>query len=206
MISGPDGEVFDSAARRGPLTGRISALGNLELAFPSVESANAPLPRVASGGRAAWLGLVYAELGRIDDALPVLDRALDRNSARTESQEVRVLLCAAQGYLTAGHGEAALDLVARALRSSRSAASAVTRLSLCGFSAPSPDRLDPGNARAAAAHYNEALAVTEPRGMHPLVAHCRVRLAKLHRRAAKRAESDAHCAAATSMYREMGMT
>jgi len=68
------------------------------------------------------------------------------------------------------------------------------------------DRLDPHDAPAAEAHYDEALALAEPRGMRPLVAHCHLGLAKLHRRTGKRTESDEHFAAATSMYREMGMT
>ncbi len=42
--------------------------------------------------------------------------------------------------------------------------------------------------------------------MRSLIAHCRVGLAKLYRRTGKRTESDARCTAATSMYREMGMT
>ena len=181
------------------------ALDNLEQAFLSVLSSGWSAPRLAIGGRDAWLGLVYAELGRIDDALAVLDRALDRNSARTESQEVRVLLCAGQAYLTTGHGEAARDLTARALASSRERGERGHEALAHWLFGELSDRLDPGDARTAEAHYNEALVLAEPRGMRPLVAHCHAGLAKLYRRAGKRTESDEHFAAATSMYREMGM-
>ncbi len=182
------------------------ALGNLEQAFLSVESAGWPAPRVIIGGRDALLGLAYAELGRIDDALSVLDRALDRNSARTESQEVRVLLSAAQAYLTAGRGEGARDLAGRALISSRQRGERGHEALAHWLLGALTERLDPGDARAAEAHYDEALTLAEPRGMRPLMAHCRVGLVRLYRHTGKRAESDAHFAAATSMYREMGMT
>ncbi len=179
-----------------------AALDNLELAFRSVESANVPQPRVGFGSLQAWLGLVYAELGRIDDALPVLDSELERS----EAQEVRTLLCAAQAHLTAGRGQRARDLAARALTSSRqrgeSGHEALARWLLGELT----DRLDPRDARVAEAHYGEALALAEPRGMRPLVAHCHLGLGKLYRRTGKRTESDEHFAAATSMYREMGMT
>jgi class 3 adenylate cyclase/tetratricopeptide (TPR) repeat protein len=182
------------------------ALDNLEQAFLSVLSSGWPAPRVAIGGRDAWLGLVYAELGRIDDALHVLDRALDRNSARTESQEVRVLLCAAQAYLISGHGEAAHDLAARALASSQQRGERGHEAYAQWLFGELLERLGQGDARAAEAHYDHALALAEPRGMRPLIAHCHVGLAKLHRGAGKRAESDQHLATATSMYRDMGMT
>ncbi len=41
--------------------------------------------------------------------------------------------------------------------------------------------------------------------MRLLVAHCHAGLAKLYRHTGKQTESDAHFAAATSMYRGMGM-
>ena len=51
----------------------------------------------------------------------------------------------------------------------------------------------------------EALALTEPRGMRPLVAHCHLGLGKLYRRTGKRQEAQEHLTTATTMYREMDM-
>jgi hypothetical protein len=42
--------------------------------------------------------------------------------------------------------------------------------------------------------------------MRPLLAHCHLGLATLHRRTGKQSEADAQLATATSMYREMRMT
>ena len=64
------------------------------------------------------------------------------------------------------------------------------------------DRFDAENG---AAHYQEALALAEPRGMRPLVAHCHLGLGKLYRRTGKREQAQEHLTTATTMYREMEM-
>ena len=56
-------------------------------------------------------------------------------------------------------------------------------LHLLGDIATHPDRFD---AESGEAHYREALALAEPRGMRPLVAHCHLGLGKLYRRTGKR--------------------
>jgi len=65
-----------------------------------------------------------------------------------------------------------------------------------------PDRFD---AETAEAKYREALALAEPRGMRPLVAHCHLGLGKLYRRTGNREQAQEHLTTATTMYREMGM-
>jgi len=42
--------------------------------------------------------------------------------------------------------------------------------------------------------------------MRPLAAHCHFGLSKLYRRTGKREQAQEHFTAATTMYREMGMT
>jgi len=76
-------------------------------------------------------------------------------------------------------------------------------LHLLGDIATHPNRFD---AERGEAHYRQALALAEPRGMRPLVAHCHLSLGKLYRRTGKRTESDEHLTTATTMYREMEMT
>ncbi len=73
---------------------------------------------------------------------------------------------------------------------------------LLGDIATHPERFD---AESGEAHYRNALALAEPRGMRPLVAHCHLGLGKLYRRTGKRQEAQEHFANATSMYREMDM-
>ena len=54
-------------------------------------------------------------------------------------------------------------------------------------------------------HLVKALALAEPRGMRPLVAHCHLGLGKLYRRTAKPEQAQEHLRTATTMYREMDM-
>ena len=73
---------------------------------------------------------------------------------------------------------------------------------LLGDIATHPDRFD---AELGEAHYRQALALAEPRGMRPLIAHCHLGFGKLYRRTGKWQEADEHLTAATTMYREMDM-
>ena len=75
-------------------------------------------------------------------------------------------------------------------------------LHLLGDIASHPDRFD---AESAKAHYCEALALAEPRGMRPLVSHCHLGLGKLYQRAGKQKQALEHLTIATTLYREMDM-
>ena len=76
-------------------------------------------------------------------------------------------------------------------------------LHLLGDIASDPECFDASRGEA---HYRQALALAEPRGMRPLVAHCHLGLGKLYRRTDKRERAQEHLATATTMYRVMGMT
>jgi Tetratricopeptide repeat len=65
-----------------------------------------------------------------------------------------------------------------------------------------PSRFD---AERGEIHYRKALALAEPRGMRPLVAHCHLGLGKLYRRTGQREQAQEHLTTATTMYREMDM-
>ena len=75
-------------------------------------------------------------------------------------------------------------------------------LHLFGDIASHPERFDAGSGEA---YYRQALALAEPRGMHPLAACCHLSLGKLFRRIGKRAQAKDHLTTATTMYREMDM-
>jgi tetratricopeptide (TPR) repeat protein len=73
---------------------------------------------------------------------------------------------------------------------------------LLGDIATHPDRFDTEGGEA---RYRQALALAEPRGMRPLVAHCHLGLGELYRRASKRPQAQEHLTTATTMYRQMSM-
>ena len=62
-----------------------------------------------------------------------------------------------------------------------------------------------GQIDEAARHAREALALAEPLGMRPLVAHCHLGLGKLCHRTGKRGPAREHLRTATAMYRDMEM-
>jgi tetratricopeptide (TPR) repeat protein len=76
-------------------------------------------------------------------------------------------------------------------------------LGLLGDIAAHPDRFDAGRGEA---HYRQALALAEPGGMRPLVAHCHLGLGKVYRRTGKPQQAPEHFTTATTMYRDMAMT
>jgi hypothetical protein len=111
-------------------------------------------------------------------------------------------VCAGMTYLaaerideTAGHAGEALAL-ARRLGDGGNEAHA---LCLTGDIASRSDTEDTEG------YYCQALAVAEPRGMRPRVAHCHLGLGKLRCRAGRHAQAQEHFSIATAMYREMGM-
>jgi predicted protein tyrosine phosphatase len=75
-------------------------------------------------------------------------------------------------------------------------------LHLRGDIASHRDRFD---AASGERHYRRALALAEPLGMRPLIAHCHLGLGKLYRRTCKRQAAHEQLATATTMYREMDM-
>ena len=70
------------------------------------------------------------------------------------------------------------------------------------IAATQPDRF---NAVSSAEHYRRALALAEPRGMRPLVAHCHLGLGRLHAHAGEREGAREQLRSAVTMYREMDM-
>src|SRR5262249_32313360 len=66
-------------------------------------------------------------------------------------------------------------------------------------------RTEPLEADAVEEQYRAAMALATELGMRPLIAHCHVGIGKLYRRTDKPERAREHLAAATTMYREMGM-
>jgi tetratricopeptide (TPR) repeat protein len=61
------------------------------------------------------------------------------------------------------------------------------------------------NATANEAHYRKALALAEPRGMRPVIAHCHFGLSKLYQRTGRTEQAREHRTISINMYREMHM-
>jgi tetratricopeptide (TPR) repeat protein len=127
----------------------------------------------------------------------------ERQAARGRGSLGRAHHSMGQACLLLGRLDEAQHFCERALESARfQPGYAAAALHLLGEVATHPDRFDPARGEA---HYHQALALAEPRGMRPLVAHCHLGLGKLYRRAGKRQDAHEHLTTATTMYREMDM-
>ena len=169
-----------------------------------VRTANNILYLPAAAASAAW---ILAQCGETSEALTRLregEQLVERHVARG------YLGIAGWTYyelgraaLLLGRLDEALSLADRAVKCAPSHPGfAAYALHLLGDIATHPDRFV---AASGEAHYREALALAEPRGMRPLVGHCHLGLGKLYRRTDKREQARQHSTTAMMMYREMDM-
>jgi len=152
----------------------------------------------------AW---VLAQLGETSEALSRLregEQLLERQAARGITGNLGLAYHSlGRAALLLGQLDEARRLADRAVESyPHHPGFAAHALHLLGDIASHPDRFD---AEIGEAHYRQALALAEPRGMRPLIAHCHFGLGKLYRRTGKREQVQEHLTSATTMYREMDM-
>ena len=207
------------AAREGPLAqvwadytlGRIHslrgdftrALAVLERAASLLERGRFPIyaPRVL-----ASLGTAYAMTGRGKEGVALLERAVVEGQAhRVLYDHAMVLTQLAEVHLTddldsaARRATQAVD-IARCHGERGNEAWALHLLSLVAAADSSAN-----DDAAALAHARQAMALGTELDMRPLVAHCHLQLATLHRLAGVRDEAQHHVTMAVTMYRDMGM-
>jgi tetratricopeptide (TPR) repeat protein len=148
----------------------------------------------------AW---VLAQLGEASEALNRLregNQILERRDASGHTWAYHSL---GRACLLLGRLDEARHLADRAVECSRfHRGFAAHAVHLLGEIATHPDRFDAARGEA---HYREALALAEPCGMRPLVAHCHLGLGKLYQRTDQRRLAQENVATATAMYREMDM-
>ena len=150
----------------------------------------------------AW---VLARLGESSEALERLregEQLLERQAARGIVGHLGwAYHSLGRSCLLLGRLDEARTLGDRAVEfSSCQPGYAAHALRLLGDIAIHPDRVE---AERGETYYREALALAEPRGMRPLVAHCHLGLGKLYARTGKRSEAREHLTTASTMYREM---
>jgi class 3 adenylate cyclase/tetratricopeptide (TPR) repeat protein len=158
-------------------------------------------------GMIASSAYVLAQLGEAREALTRLqegDELLERQAARERIMHLGgAYLALARAGLVLGRLDDARRLVDRAVEFNRGAPGLMAHtLHLRGDVATHAASFD---AETGEAHYRQALALAEPRGMRPLIAHCHLGLGKVYQRTGNREQARKHLATATSMYREMEM-
>jgi len=155
---------------------------------------------------ATSLGNVYASLGRTDEAVTVLEDAIDRyTSAKFSYGVAYATLNLAFARMQKGETE-------RFGRLLRKATDLAVRHGFAGIEVPARrfEALALGrakdNALKAEAVAQRSLALATARGMRPDVGHCHLVLARLRSRSGDVAAAREHAATAIRLYRELGMT
>jgi class 3 adenylate cyclase/tetratricopeptide (TPR) repeat protein len=178
-----------------------TARSELELSIAAYRTGNIALVLPGMVAASAW---VLAQVGDASEALARFregEQLLERPAARGAIPNRYQSL--GRAALLLNRLDEAQSLGERAVTYSQSHHSvAAHALHLLGEIATHPDRFD---AASGEAHYRKALALAEPRGMRPLVAHCHLGLGKLYQRTGKRERAREHLSTATAMFREMDM-
>ena len=156
---------------------------------------------------AASLGGAYALVGRLEEAVAMLERA-DRHAGAIGFAYGHALVVATLGEakLLGGHVDAAARDADRALALCRQHGQRgweAWTLRLVGEIALRRDPLDLPAARAA---FDAATTLAAELGMRPLLAHCRLGLGAAHRRAGEPSRARAEVTAALAEYCAMDMT
>ncbi len=191
------------------------ALGVAHLMRGEVDPAIALLERSARAVRTVDLHLMAAVAGgyfsrvRTGRTIPGGDRSRRTDVRRTGRlargfDRMRQLNCLGDAYLSSGQSD-------RAASCAQTALSLATELGQLGNEADARRLLGDVTAHfrsdpdVAMLHYREALKQAVALGMRPLVARCRVGLARLCRRIGQDDQAQQHRTAAVALYREMDM-
>jgi class 3 adenylate cyclase/tetratricopeptide (TPR) repeat protein len=185
--------------------------GDLPQALPRLERAvglceDADL-RFHFARLAPHLGSAYVLGGRVDEAVRLLERALQQESS-SRIMPIRMLQCSALGeaHLHAGRLGEAHPLAAQALEyfhTHQHRGREAYTLHLLGDIAA---RREPSESMEAEAHYRQALALAEELGMRPLIAHCHLGLGTLFAKMDQLDAARAELSSAIDLYRSMDMT
>jgi DNA-binding SARP family transcriptional activator/class 3 adenylate cyclase len=161
------------------------------------------LPFLAAGYSAS-LGYAHSLTDRADEGLPLLEQAMGVFEAMRHQLALslfRVLL--GEAYVLGGRLDQASTLARDALKLAQASVQRSGEVGFLRILADISERT--GRLEEAEAQYREAGALAEGLGMRPLAARCRQGLASVYARMANQKKARDELAAATAMYRDMGV-
>ena len=180
--------------------------GDTARAVPLIEEARDLCQRgqlvIWSGGVSMHLGSAYGALGRVAEALALLEPGPWRQ--RPFFAEHATLL--GEVYFAAGRTDETRELATQALDAARKSAERGREAWALRLFGEIESRRDPPETGDAERHYREAMALAADLGMRPLVARCRLGLGKLYRDAGSSDRARGELASAMEDFRAMDMT
>jgi tetratricopeptide (TPR) repeat protein len=179
--------------------------GHLGMAIPLLERAVA---RCRTWGIGIWfptiaaeLALAYAMVGRIAEALALLEEV-----GGEVTTPATIAADLSQAFLLAGRVDTATALAESSLATSQRRNERGNVASVLHVLGDIAAQSEPPDVDTATNFYEQAMRQATDLCMRPLVAHCHLGLGKLYGRMGQRELAQEHLATATTMYREMGMT
>jgi len=164
--------------------------------------------RIADPNILSGLGYVYARLDRLAHGIPLLEESL-KGEASVSAMGLGVavrLSRLAEGYLLSGRSDEALEKAQAAVDAARTHKERANEAVALRVLAEVLARRKPSDLNDAAAAYAASASFAEVVGMRPLVAHCRLGLGRLQRRAGDAQKAEEHLEMASAIYREMAMS
>ena len=153
------------------------------------------------------LGAAYALSGRLAEALPWLEQAVEHaNTRELIAHQALWLAHLSEAYLLAGRLDDAYTRAGQALefaRGHKGRGHEAYAMRLLGEVAAQREPLDIDHATT---HYRQALALAEELGMRPLQAHCHRGVGTLYVKIGWREQARLALSAAIALYRTMDMT
>jgi tetratricopeptide (TPR) repeat protein len=154
----------------------------------------------------AALGSAYALSGRVAEAFPLLEQAIEHAASEKRLGEHALRVAAlSEGFLLAGRTDEAFQTAQRALdlaRAHKEQGHKAWALRLLGEIAA---QRNPPKIEIAEAYYQQALTLAEELGMRPLQAHCHHGLGRLYSQIGQQPQAHTELSAAIAMYRAMDM-
>jgi tetratricopeptide (TPR) repeat protein len=184
--------------------------GDGEKAIPVLQrvlaASEAAEMRLWSGLNAMLLGYAYALAGRVDEALPWLEQAVESTASGLLVFHSLAVTRLGEAYLLASRVEEAQAQAARALTLARERKERGIEAWALRLRGEIAAQAYPADVEQVETHYREALVLARELGMRPLQAHCHLGLGTLHQRVGHDDRARAELALAVEMYRAMEMS
>jgi tetratricopeptide (TPR) repeat protein len=156
---------------------------------------------------AAPLGAAYTHVGRITEAVPLLEEAVARAAAvRLKANHAFRLIRLAEAQAAAGRLDVAFPLAAQALDLAQEQRERGHEAWALRLIASIEARREPPALERAEESYVRALALAAQLGMRPLQAHCHLGLGRLRRQQGDPGAASDEIATARELYLAMDMT